>query len=378
MRVLVLNCGSTSLRYRMVRDGQPTDGGRIGCAGPGAHARAVRQVLDDMVGPPDAVGHRITHGGPGLRQPVRADEGVVEELREAAPFAPLHVPVQVEALLAVGDALPGVPQVACFDTGFHDTLPEAAWRLPIPDRFTARGMRRYGFHGLAVESVVDALGPAPPPRLVVAHLGGGCSVTAVRDGRSVATSMGLTPEGGVMMTTRPGDLDPGVVVEMARADPDRIDEVLARECGLAAVSGGASDMRVLLERRGDDPRAALAFEMFTLSARSGVAAMASALGGLDALAFSGGIGENAAPVRAGICEGLGFMGVRIDRAANDAGYGDIGHPDSPVAVRVVPADEERVIAVHVQEVLGAHGDGGATAGAVRRGSAGHVGNMPAN
>ncbi len=376
MRVLVLNCGSTSVRFRVTVDGLDVDGGRIPCNGARAHALAVAQVLAGQEDPPDAVGHRVTHGGPGLARPARVDAAVIDALRAARGHAPLHLPVQIEAMLAACDALPGVPQIACFDTGFHATMPEVARRLPIPGRYDARGIRRYGFHGLAVESVVRALGAGCPPRLVVAHLGGGCSVTAVRDGRSVDTTMAFTPEGGVMMPTRPGDLDPGVVLEIARAEPDRADEVLARECGLAAVSGGTDDVRVLLAERHADARAALALDMFTASVRGAIAAMAATLGGIDCLAFSGGIGENAPAIRADACAGLGFMGVHLDPAANAAGVGAVGREGAPVDVRVVPADEEAVIAWHVVALLAATEAADATAGAAAGGSGGRADNMP--
>jgi acetate kinase len=262
-------------------------------------------------------------------EPVRIDGAVLEKLRAAVPFAPLHLPAAIGAIEAVAQRAPGVAQVACFDTSFHRTLPEVARRFPLPARIDAKGVRRYGFHGLSYESAVSAL--RLPARTVIAHLGNGASMCAVREGVCIDTTMGLTPAGGFMMGTRSGDLDPGVIVFLLeRMSRQQIEELVDRESGLLGVSGITSDMKALLAS--PDPRARLAVEMFCYQARKAVGSLAAALGGLDALVFTGGIGEHAAPVRELICDGLRHLGS--------------------FAVHVVPADEERVIARHVQRLLG--------------------------
>jgi acetate kinase len=329
--ILALNCGSSSLKYAAFDGEQRTAGGVVGRIGvPGGHAThadAVHAALD-LLPAPEAVGHRLVHGGPKLLQPVRIDAQVLALLREALPFAPLHLPAELAAIEAVARRYPRVSQVACFDTAFHRSLPEVARRFPLPRRVDAEGVRRYGFHGLSYEWAVSEL--RLRGRAVIAHLGNGASMCAVRDGVCIDTTMGLTPAGGFMMGTRSGDLDPGVLIFLLQTmSRDEIARVVEREAGLLGVSEMTSDMKTLLAS--DDPRARLAVEMFCYQARKAVGALAAALGGLDTLVFTGGIGEHSAEIRGRICAGLEYLG----------GF----------AVRVIAADEERVIARHVCTLL---------------------------
>lgn len=244
---------------------------------------------------------------------------------------------------------PGLPQIACFDTAFHRSLDPVARRLPLP---RALGLERFGFHGISCEGVVHDLGGGAAGRLLIAHLGNGCSLTAVKDGRSVDTTMGLTPLGGLVMGTRPGDLDPGVLLHLLRErklGAAELDDLLARKSGLLGVSELSADMRDLLAS--PDPRAAEAVDLFCRQTLKHAGAMAAVLGGLDTLVFTGGIGESAAPIRARICEGLGFLGVRLDVARNAANAPRISADEAPVDVRLLPAGEERVIARHVFALL---------------------------
>jgi len=330
--ILALNCGSSSLKYAAFDGERRVSGGSVGGIGlPGGHAThadAVHAALAAL-GRPDAVGHRLVHGGPDLLEPVQVDARVMAQLREAIPFAPLHLPPALGAIEAVAQRYPDVPQVACFDTAFHRTLPAVARTFALPARVEALGVRRYGFHGLSCEWAVSQL--RLRGRAVIAHLGNGASLTAVRDGVSVDTTMGLTPAGGIMMGTRSGDLDPGVLVFLLETmSREEIARLVDRESGLLGVSGATSDMKALLESA--EPRARLAVEMFCYQARKAVGALAAALGGLDALVFTGGIGEHAAPVRERICAGLGHL--------------------RSFAVHVLAADEEQVIARHVRELAG--------------------------
>ena len=329
--ILALNCGSSSLKYAVFEGERRAGGGtveRIGVAGGHAtHAEAVHATLEKLPRPA-AVGHRLVHGGPDLLEPVRIDAGVLRKLREAEPFAPLHLPAAILAIEAVAQRAPGIPQVACFDTSFHRTLPEVAKRFPLPASVSATGVRRYGFHGLSYEAVVAGL--RLPSRTVIAHLGNGASLCAVKDGISIDTTMGLTPAGGIMMGTRTGDLDPGVILFLLeKRSREEIAAMVERESGLLGVSGITSDMKALLASK--DPRAQLAVEMFCYQACKGVGALAAALRGLDALVFTGGIGEHATAIRERICAGLGHLGA--------------------FAVHVFPADEERVIARRVHELV---------------------------
>jgi acetate kinase len=303
---------------------------------------------------PDAVGHRLVHGGPDHARPERVDARLMRALRGLVPFAPLHLPAEIDAIEAVAARFPGLPQVVCFDTAFHRDMPAVAARLPLRRALWDRGIRRYGFHGLSYEYVVGAVGAGTLGRAVIAHLGNGASMVAVREGRPLDTTMGLTPTGGFMMSTRSGDLDPGVLLHLLRedgVDAAALERLVDREAGLLGVSGTTADMRTLLERGASDRHAAEAVAMFCYQVRKHAGALAAVLGGLDTLVFTGGIGEHAAPVRREIGEGLAYLGVRLDDARNDAHADVISAADSPCTVRVVPTDEELMIARHARAVL---------------------------
>lgn len=318
-------------------------------------ARAVAAELSEMSLPAlGAVGHRVVHGGPSLTEHQKITPQVVEKLEAAEHFAPLHVPVALELIRETQQLFPGVPQFACFDTAFHQTLPEAAARLPLPEKFWDAGIRKYGFHGLSCESVVNSLGPGRQARLIVAHLGNGASVTAIANGISVDTSMGLTPTGGIVMGTRPGDLDPGVWLHILRTNGNDVEELarlMDKECGLLGISGVSPDMRSLHAAAANNPRARLAMEMFARSSKKAIASYAAVLGGLDLLVFTGGIGEHDAAVRSGICSGMECFGLRLDEEANQRNAGTISGTDSAVVVRVVTSDEETQIARIVQRLM---------------------------
>jgi acetate kinase len=303
---------------------------------------------------PGAIGHRVVHGGPSLTEHQRLTPKVLEQLQAAAHFAPLHVPLELALIRESQRLFPDAAQFACFDTAFHRTLPEAAARFPLPQQFWEAGVRRYGFHGLSCESIVHALGKNVPPRLIIAHLGNGASITAVRDGASIDTSMGLTPTGGIIMGTRPGDLDPGVLLHILHTHKDdsthriyELGKVLDKQSGLLGISGFASDMRQLREAAAANARARLAIEMFTRVAKKAIAGYVALLGGLDLLVFAGGIGEHDAATRAEICEGLQCVGLALDAEANRQSANNIGGAKSSMAVNVIPSDEESQIARHV-------------------------------
>lgn len=341
--VLAVNAGSSSLKLALFDQGThrvwQDDFENIGHEGPSDHREALATGLDHLAAAgrahPAAVGHRVVHGGPHHAEPERVTDGLLNDLRTIQSFAPLHLPAQIGVIEEVAVRLPQSVQVACFDTAFHRDMPQRARRLPLPGDVWEAGIRRYGFHGLSYEYVVAEIPEASRGRVVIAHLGNGASMAAVLDGRAVDTTMGFTPLGGIMMGTRPGDLDPGVVVHLARErglDPDALEQLLARESGLLGVSGLSSDMKALLDARDTHAGAALAVEMFCYRAKKEVGALAAALGGLDTLIFTGGIGERAAPVRDEICAGLDHLGA--------------------VEVMVVATDEDLVIARHTQALAG--------------------------
>jgi acetate kinase len=364
--IIALNSGSSSLKFGLYRvgpagvvtimsgkaetlgqgkavfhaqdgDGRELISETISLSHPNAALDRVRTLIGDRQLPaPAAVGHRVVHGGPSLRRHCLLDDAVLSELEAATPFAPLHIPPALEVIREAERLFPSIPKVACFDTAFHAGMPDVARILPLPREFRAEGIERYGFHGLSCESIVRQLGDVLPARLVIAHLGNGASVTAVENGRSVDTSMGLTPSGGVIMGTRTGDLDPGVLIYLARAralDPDQLEQLIDRQSGLLGISGIDSDMRRLHEAAVTDPDARLAVDMFCYSVRKQIAAMAAALGGIDMLLFTGGIGEHDAVVRGRICGGLSVIGVTM--------------------ARVLPSQEDEQIALHSAALIAA-------------------------
>jgi acetate kinase len=307
-----------------------------------------------------AVGHRVVHGGPKYYKPQRITPEMVEELRHLSPFDPDHMPEELLLTEAFHRRFPDLPQVACFDTAFHHDLPRVAQQLPIPRRYETQGVRRYGFHGLSYAFLMEELVRLGDPaattgRVILGHLGNGASLAAVRDGKSVDTSMSFTPTAGVPMSTRSGDLDPGLVWYLARTgkmSAKQFNEMANFQSGLLGVSEISSDMRDLLDRETQDVRAAEAVALFCYQVKKWIGAFAAALGGLDTLVFAGGIGENAPAVRARICDALGFLGIGIDEKRNAANKGLISAAASRVAVRVIRTDEERMIAKTVCRVLG--------------------------
>jgi acetate kinase len=326
----------------------------------GTIQRIDRLLVESKLPAPDAIGHRLVHGGPTLRQHCVIDEAVSRELKAATPFAPLHTPSALAVIYFAHEAFPGLAQAACFDTTFHVELPAVARVLPIPKELRSQGLERYGFHGLSCESIVYQLAnDSPhrlPERLIIAHLGNGASITAVKHGKSIDTSMGLTPTGGVIMGTRSGDLDPGLLVYLMREkqfNATQLAELLDHRSGLLGISGVASDMRSLHAAAPSNADARLAIAMFCYAVRKQVAAMSAVLDGLDMLVFSGGIGENDASVRAAICGGLVSIGVSIDDTRNRSGTNPLNDSASRCAVRILAAQEEAQIARHAWALLAA-------------------------
>ena len=325
------------------------------------------QKLQQLSGaPPEAIGYRIVHGGPHLRQHCRITPQVLDTLRAAVHYAPLHIPPALALIDTASNLYPQVPAFACFDTAFHTTMPPEAYIYAIPARFRDQGVQRYGFHGLSYESVVAALAPAVPARLVVAHLGNGASLCAIAGGRSVDTSMGLTPTGGIPMGTRSGDLDPGVVLFLARSgnlNPNELESVLNHESGLAGLSQsstpsggtnvpGISDLRELTAAADHGSATAhQALAIFCRAIAKTAASYAAVLGGLDCLVFTGGIGEHSVLVREQVSRQLAFLGLTIDAEANQRHAPDISKPASPISVRILAADEDGRIAHHVRALL---------------------------
>jgi acetate kinase len=300
-----------------------------------------------------AAGHRIVHGGPKFTAPQLIDAALKEALKKLIPFAPLHLPSQVAMIEAVATHFPELPQVACFDTAFHSRMPEVAQRFPLAQKIWEQGIRRYGFHGLSYEYVVGKLGTELGRRAIIAHLGNGASMVALKDGLPLDTSMGLTPTGGFMMGTRSGDLDPGVLIHLLKAgySADRLEELVDHQAGLLGVSGQTSDMKTLLQKSQMDNAARMAVQMFGYQVRKFIGAFAAVLNGLDTLVFTGGIGERAAEVRVNICSGLEYLGVDLDTPANSRNAEVISLPASKCTVRVVQTDEDLMIARHTREVV---------------------------
>ena len=389
-RILTLNGGSSSLKFALFEVGdsfRPLLKGAIERIGlPGAVLRVTGVSSADNVSQPmiahnhaaaadalmdwidehteraaiTAVGHRVVDGGPKYSSPQRITAEMIEELRRLSPFDPEHLPEEIVMTEAFHRRFPSVPQVACFDTAFHHDMPRVARLLPIPRRYEAQGVRRYGFHGLSYEFLIGELerlagSQVAQGRIVLGHLGNGVSLAAVHNGKSVDTSMSFTPAAGVPMGTRSGDLDPGLGWYFARAEhmnAKQFNEMVTLQSGLLGISETSSDMRDLLEHEAHDVRAAEAVALFCYQVKKRIGSYAAALGGLDTLVFAGGIGENAPVVRARICDGLSFLGVELHSARNAESAGVISTDASRVTVRVIKTDEELVIARSVCSVIG--------------------------
>ncbi|HEV3317134.1 MAG TPA: acetate/propionate family kinase [Candidatus Angelobacter sp.] len=392
--ILCVNAGSSSLKFALYAisgsdEKKIAEGAIEGIGQPSARLwirNSQKQILEDrqakfadahetiaalftIVERPDlprpaAVGHRIVHGGMSYTEPQKITAQMQDDLQRLIPLAPLHLPSQIELIKAIQKWRPALPQIACFDTAFHCRMPELARRFPLPRDLWDKGVRRYGFHGLSYEYVLSALGnQAQEPvlevsaraegRAIIAHLGNGASMAAVRDGIPVDTSMGLTPTGGFMMGTRSGDLDPGLVLYLLRSgyDAQSLGDLLDHNSGLLGVSGLSGDMKTLLEKRSSDPHADQAVAMFCYGVRKFLGAFAAVLGGLDTLVFTGGIGERAAPVRQEICRNLQFLGISLDENQNEKHAAIISTPKSRCIVRVVPTDEDLMIARHTSRML---------------------------
>jgi acetate kinase len=330
------------------------------------HKAAVALLMDWAAGAIEggtllAVGHRVVHGGPKYWEPQRITPEMIQALHQLSPFDPEHLPEEILLTEAFERRFPDLPQFACFDTAFHHDMPRVARLLPIPRRYDAKGVRRYGFHGLSCAFLIAELArvagqEAAQGRVILAHLGNGASLTAVRHGKSVDTTMSFTPTAGIPMSTRSGDLDPGLGWYLSREEKvtaAQFHHMVNHESGLLGVSGTSSDMRELLVRETTDVRAAEAVALFCYQAKKQVCALAGALEGLDTLVFAGGIGENAHPVRKRICAGLEFLGIKVDAKKNAASADIISAKDSRVAVRVIRTDEETIIARTICELLNA-------------------------
>jgi acetate kinase len=330
------------------------------------HRTAVGFLLDWLEASPvfaavKSVGHRVVHGMQHTAT-ARITPRLLAELRRITPFDPEHLPREIELIEAIRQRRPKLPQVACFDTAFHRAMPRVARLMPIPRRYAAQGVQRYGFHGLSYAYLLEQLSRLDPAaakgRVIFAHLGNGASLAAVHRGRSIDTSMGFTPASGLVMGSRSGDLDPGLMAFLSRRDgmtPVQFDRMVNHESGLLGVSGISSDMRDLLAREAREVRAAEAVALFCQQAKKGIGAFAAALGGLDTLVFAGGIGENAPIIRERICAGLGFLGVGLDRKRNAQSAPLISPDTGRVKVRIIPTDEELMIARSVCHHLGLAG-----------------------
>ncbi|MGB7556854.1 MAG: acetate/propionate family kinase [Candidatus Korobacteraceae bacterium] len=389
-RILTINGGSSSIKFALLEAGDSLrrilEGGIEGIGLPEAtlrvkglnqadnfsrrvngqdHTAAVRVLMDwieERIGREAlfAVGHRVVHGGPTYYQPQRITAEMIEELQRLSAFDPDHLPEEILLTEAFHRRFPELPQVACFDTAFHHDMPRVAQLLPIPRRYEAQGVRRYGFHGLSYAFLMEELARVAGPEaargcVILAHLGNGASLAAVRDGKSIDTSMSFTPTAGVPMSTRSGDLDPGLVWYLARTEKmgaRQFNEMVNFQSGLLGISDTSSDMRDLLEQETQDVRAAEAVALFCYQVKKWIGAFAAALGGLDTLVFAGGIGENAPTVRARICDGLQFLGIEIEEKPNAANEGVISAATCRTTVRVIRTDEEQMIAKTVCQVLG--------------------------
>lgn len=352
--VLALNAGSTTVKYTLYRmDGGPEE--ELAAETLALRGATPASILDEVlakvrrcgVGEPSCIGHRVVHGGSLFTAPAQVDAPMLERLQQLVALAPLHLPPALELMQLALARCNGALHVACFDTAFHSSLPDVAQRFALPAKFFEQGVRRYGFHGLSYESVLSTLGTPCPPRLIVAHLGGGASLAAIRGGRSIDTSMGLTPTGGVPMGTRSGDLDPGVLLHLMREhgySAQDLEQLLNHESGLKGLAGSA-DMSELLAHTGTvDPHALAAVELFGYSIKKQIGAYVAALGGLDCLVFTGGIGEHVPLVRELATRGLQLFGIQLNAGLNAKNAPVISHDGSPCQVRIIPANEDLVLA----------------------------------
>jgi acetate kinase len=359
--LLSVNVGSSSLKVAVFRCGAGTEEvlARIEASvGEQGFEIALDRTLDAVgegkLPAPDAVGHRVVHGGLHHSGPAVLTPAVRDGLRDLIPLAPLHQPAALIAIDHTTVRFPGIPQVACFDTSFHRRMPELAQRFALPAPLWTEGVRRYGFHGISYSYVVEELGPDLAGRAVIAHLGNGASMVALHDGEPRDTTMGLTPTGGLVMGTRTGDLDPGVLIYLARkhdCGADELEAMVNTKGGLLGLSGSTSDMQELLDARAGDPAAAVAVDEFCYTARKEIGSLAAVLGGIETLVFTGGIGEHAAPVREQICAGLYHLGIRIDSEANARHEPVISATDGRATVRIFPTDEDRMIARSTARLL---------------------------
>ena len=387
--VLTINGGSSSIRFAIFEASRPpkrllqgkmerigSDAASLAFAhGTGTapcqikidskdQGRAIDFLLDWLESQPlfktlSGVGHRVVHGMLHT-EPERVTPELLEELKAIIPFDPEHLPREIELIEALGRRHRDMPQLVCFDTAFHRSMPQVATQLPIPRRYAAQGIQRYGFHGLSYTFLMQELARLHDPaaaqgRVILAHLGSGASLAAVRDGRCIDTSMGFTPSAGLVMGTRSGDLDPGLMSYLALTEAmtaTQFQTMVNHESGLLGVSDSSADVRDLLDRESGDPRAAQALALFCYQAKKWIGSFSAALGGLDTLVFAGGIGENAAPVRQRICDGLGYLGIDIDQSANGRHAPRISSESASVAVRVIRTDEESVIATLSIGLLG--------------------------
>lgn len=354
--ILVLNAGSSSLKFALYDGGDPLLRLASGRFGREAGLEPVLRQAQSTGKTISAVGHRIVHGGPTYFHPTRITDEVIAELRRLSPFDPEHLPAEVDLIEAVAKKLPGIPQIACFDTAFHKDLPDVSRILPIPKHYADLGIRRYGFHGLSYASVVEQLEKEGlRGRMILAHLGNGASLAAVRDGKSIDTTMAFTPASGIPMSSRSGDLDPGLYPYLARTEgmtPEQWNEMVHRRSGIRGISGSDGTVQELVEGKGGDHEIELALQMFVYHVRKAIGGFAASLGGVDVLAFSGGIGENSASIRSSVCSELAFLGIDVDSRRNSRGGPVISPDGARVQVRVVRTDEEFQIARSTRQLTG--------------------------
>ncbi len=363
--ILVLNSGSSSLKFALFSETQLLEGSATGIGKENGsfqlktadnsieisvdhvmetQSEALQKLANVLQAHPQfqpvSVGHRVVHGGPALREHQRITADVLGQLEAAVHFAPLHIPQALTLIRQAQKIFPDIPHFACFDNVFHHTMPPVSMRLPLPKRYEAKGVIHYGFHGLSYESIVTRLNDKLPRRAIFAHLGSGSSVCAVLEGRSIDTTMGMTPTGGIPMGSRSGDLDPGVLLYLMRTEnlnADQLERFLNQECGLSGLTGGESNMQTLLKQADVNPDAKLAIAIFCTAVRKAIGAYAALLGGLDLLVFTGGIGANSPEIRAQICKGLSFLGL------------DANLPNDKIMT--MPAAEESQIVTHCRQLL---------------------------